>query len=79
MADQDKSVRVYTGSEVDAGFIKEILEEQGIGAMIRNSMRESLVAGWVSGAQEDSCRVYVTLHDKEAAEKLINEYQASRK
>jgi hypothetical protein len=74
MSDKDKTVRVYTGSEVEAAFICSLLEDNGIGAMYRNSLRESLLAGWVSGAQEDSCRVFVSSNDEEKAKKVINTY-----
>jgi hypothetical protein len=74
MSDKDKTVRVFTGSEVEAAFICSLLEENGIGAMYRNSLRESLLAGWVSGAQEDSCRVFVTSNDEDKAKKVIETY-----
>lgn len=68
---------VFTGSAIDATFIKEMLEESGIGAMVRNSLRESLSAGFVSGAQEDCCRVFVTEEHFKKAKKLIDEYENS--
>ncbi len=65
---------VFTGSSVDSGFIKEMLEESGIGVLVRDTLRESLVAGFVSGAQEDSSLVYVATIHYEEAKKLIKEY-----
>jgi hypothetical protein len=72
MSEQDKTVRVFTGSKIEANYIKGLLEEGGIGAMIRNTLEESTIAGWVSGSQEDACRVFVAEHDKEKAEELIS-------
>jgi hypothetical protein len=71
MSEHDKTVWVFTGSKIEANYIKGVLEEGGIGAMVRNTLEESTIAGWVSGAPEDSCRVFVTEHDKEKAEELI--------
>ena len=54
---------VFTGSLIEAEFIKSLLEENGIGAMVRNTMGESLVAGWVSGGPEDAGLVQRFVHD----------------
>lgn len=77
MSQSDKTVRVFTGSKVEANFIKSVLEGNGIGAMIRNTYEESTIAGWVSGAQGDACRVFVAEHDKQEAEKLIEQIAES--
>ena len=69
---------VFTGSAIEAGFVKEMLEEAGIGTMLRNSLRESLTAGWVSGAPEDSTRVFVETNNEKEALKLVDEYFRSR-
>ncbi len=77
MSDSNKTVRVFTGSKVEANFIKSVLEDNGIGAMIRNTYEESTIAGWVSGSQEDACRLFVAEHDKQEAEKLIDKISES--
>ena len=75
MSEHDDDLkRVFTGSNLDANFIKSILEENGIGAMVRNTLRESLSAGWVSGAPEDSSRVFVENQHYDTAMKLVDEY-----
>lgn len=68
---------VYTGSNLDANYIKAILEDNGIGALVRDTLSESLRAGWVSGAQEDSSRVFVSEEHLEQAKKLVKEYEES--
>ena len=78
MTEHDDSLkRVYTGSNLNANYIKSILEENGIGAMVRNTLRESLSAGWVSGAPGDSSRVFVEKEYYEQAMVLVDEYLAS--
>lgn len=77
MTDHDNIKLVFTGSSVDASFLKSIFEDNGIGVMVRDSLKESTIAGWASGAPEDSCRVFVAEADFNAAEKLIEDYKKS--
>jgi len=78
MNDNDSLKSVFTGSVLEADFIKSLLEESGIGAMVRNTMGESLVAGWVSGGPEDAGIVYVIENHEEEAKKIIEYYLASK-
>ena len=75
MTEQDDLKLVFTGSVLDANYLKSIMEENGIGALVRDTLGESLKAGWVSGAQEDSGRVYVTEEHYDAALKIAEEYK----
>jgi len=65
---------VFTGSVIEADYIKSLLEENGIGAMVRNTMGESLVAGWVSGGPEDAGLVYVTESHENESKQIVAEY-----
>jgi len=78
MNEHDSLKGVYTGSVLEANFIKSLLEESGIGAMVRNTMDESIVAGWVSGGPDDSGIVYVIENHEEEAKKIIEEYLKSK-
>jgi hypothetical protein len=78
MSEHDDLKNVFTGSLIEADFIRSMLEESGIGAMIRNTMGESLVAGWVSGGPEDAGLVYVIESHEEEAKRLIEEYMKSK-
>lgn len=66
--------RVYTGSIVEANYLLELLRENGIEAMLRNTLEESIIAGWASGSPEDSALIYVTENHYDLALKIINEY-----
>ena len=74
MSDSESLRNVFTGSVLEADFIKSLLEESGIGAMVRNTMGESLVAGWVSGGPEDAGLVFVIESHEQEAKKIIEEY-----
>jgi hypothetical protein len=78
MIDHEGLKNVFTGSVLEADFIKSMLEESGIGAMVRNTMGESIVAGWVSGGPEDAGLVYVTESHEQEAKKIIEEYLKSK-
>jgi hypothetical protein len=78
MNEHEGLVMVFTGSVLEADFIKSLLEESGIGAMVRNTMGESLVAGWVSGGPEDAGLVYVIENHEEEAKKIIEEYLTNK-
>lgn len=79
MTEHDDLKLVFTGSCVDANYIKSILEDNGLGVLVRDSLAESMIAGWPSGTPEDACRVFVSEEHFVAAEKLITEYQKSKK
>jgi hypothetical protein len=74
MKDQEDLVCVYTGTIVEGNFLKGILEERGIGALLRNTLQESMVAGWASGAPDDSALIFVAAEDVPEAKKIIGEY-----
>lgn len=67
-------VRVYTGSIVEATYLKEMLLENGIGCILRNTLNESLMAGWGSGSPENAVLLFVEANLAEEAEKLISQY-----
>lgn len=70
---------VYSGSVIEAGFVSEILEENGINVISRNPLRESVIAGWASGGlTEETVRIFVRADDEEKALRLIEEYQNSQ-
>lgn len=78
MDDIDELKHVFTGSLVEATFVKSLLEENGIGALVRNTMEESFAAGWASGGHEDSGLVFVAAYHLEDAKKIVLEYIQSR-
>ncbi len=69
---------IFTGSSIEAGFISQMLEDNGIGVITRNDFRESVLAGWVSGTPEDAAMLMVETANAEKALKLVEEYMQSR-
>ncbi|MBP6977187.1 MAG: DUF2007 domain-containing protein [Bacteroidales bacterium] len=74
MEEQVEIKHVYTGSIVEATYLMELLQENGIEAMLRNTLEESVIAGWASGSPEDAALIFVTENHYDLALKIINEY-----
>ena len=69
---------IYTGSVIEAGYLAELLEENKITSILRDSLSESVIAGWASGSPEDAGRIYVASEHAENAKIIIEKYLASR-
>ncbi len=69
---------VYTGSEVEGLFIQELLKQNGIGVFSKDTLEESVIAGWADGFPEDSFLIFVEKENEEKAKKIIEEYFAAR-
>lgn len=69
---------VYTGSSVESLFLVEILEENGIEVMRKDTLSSSVMAGWADGSPEDTARIFVLTEEYEKAKKVLDEYFASR-
>ena len=78
MKDKEALKLVFTGSVVEANFLQSLLEENGIGALVRDTLHESMVAGWASGAPDDAGLLYVAESHEEEAKKLIQIYKESK-
>jgi len=69
---------VYSGSSIDANFIKSYLEDNGIGVIVNNLLENSISAGWVNPNSGQGATVSVSSENYEKAEKLVKEYLDSR-
>jgi len=74
----DEISLVYTGSRVESLFLEEILEENDIGVIRRDTLSESVNAGWADGSPEDAVRLFVETQNLEEAKAILNEYFESR-
>ena len=69
---------VFSGSSIDANFIKSYLEDNGIGVIVNNLLENSISAGWVNPNSGQGATVSVSAENFEKAEKLVREYMDSR-
>jgi len=70
----DELKRVYVGSRIEGLFLKEMLEEKGIGVMTKDAYQSSISAGWVDGLPGDRMRILVNPSNYDEAKNLIDEY-----
>lgn len=70
---------IFTGSNLQASYLESYLNDNDVPTMTRDSMEESVIAGWASGAQEDSTRVYVNASDFDVAIVLVDQFMESLK
>ena len=69
---------VFSGSSIDANFIKSYLEENGIGVIIENRLSSSINAGWIDPESNKGVSVMVSAENFEKAENLVREYLNGR-
>jgi hypothetical protein len=69
---------VFSGSTVDASFVKQHLEASGIGVIVKNRHDESILAGWADPNAIVGTQVFVSAENFEKAELLVREYLESR-
>ena len=69
---------VFSGSSIDASFIKSYLEDNGIGSIVNNLLENSISAGWVNPNSGQGASVSVSAENYEKAEKLVRAYLDSR-
>lgn len=74
MKDKEELKLVYTGTVVKATFLQAYLEDNGIGALVRDTLHESVVAGWASGSPDDAGLLFVSESHEEEAKRLVDEY-----
>lgn len=69
---------IFTGSLIEANYLADLLDKNKITSIVRDSLSESLKAGWVSGSPEDTARIYVETEHAEKAKSIIEKYLESR-
>lgn len=69
---------VYSGSRTEGLFINEMLNESGIGSIMKDAFQSGIQAGWPNGLPENRLRILVDSANSEKAKALIEEYFATR-
>ena len=70
MEEKNKYVSVFTGSEVDVILLKGLLEEEGIGALVKNE-NESARVSCFGGGSYTGVRLFILESDKTRATPII--------
>ncbi len=70
---------VYTGSRAEGLWIQEILKENGIGSIVKDTLSSSVQGGWADGSPEDTLLIYVESINYKKAKSILDEYFEKRK
>jgi hypothetical protein len=73
MKEEDKLVRIYTGTEISVILLKGRLEEIGISSLIQNNYKSGIEVGFVGGVQS-AIDLYIQQFDFKKAEPIISEF-----
>ena len=73
MKEEDKLVRIYTGTEISVILLKGRLEEIGISALVQNNYKSGIEIGFVGGVQS-AVDLYIQQFDFKKAEPIIGEF-----
>ena len=68
---------IFTGSEIEVNLLKELLGENGIGALVRDPATSGIRAGFFGGSFS-SLDLMVEETDAEKAGNLVSEFIRSR-
>ncbi|MFC2118300.1 hypothetical protein ACFLTI_03390 [Bacteroidota bacterium] len=76
MNDKEEIFRVFMGSRNEMNFMKQIFEDNDIPHMIKKEYYDGGVTGYAT-QEADLLGVYVLIHDKDKALKLVEEFKKS--
>lgn len=78
MGPEDRLTHLYTGSQINAGFIKIYLEEHYIPCFIRNDMHSGITAGFGAALPGIETKVFVKKKHFMQARVLLSKYLKAR-
>ncbi|MES2375956.1 MAG: DUF2007 domain-containing protein [Bacteroidota bacterium] len=73
--DEDKPVQIFAGTAVDAGYVKSLLESEGVAAYGQNELMGTIAPWQVSGGNADAVKILVATKDAEKAADILSTYQ----
>ena len=74
MNDEEKSKKVFTGTEIEVNLLKEILAQNGITALIKNNNKSGIMAGFYGGASS-AIELYIQEIDEDRAKPIIEGFE----
>ena len=73
MKEENKLIKVFTGTEFNVLTLKGFLEEIGIGSTVQNNFKSGVEAGHVGGVQS-AVTLFIQQSDFSNAEPLIRDF-----
>ncbi|MGE5406308.1 MAG: DUF2007-related protein [Methanosarcina sp.] len=75
---QFESVEIYSGTDWQAQMVKNLLENEGINAYIKNEIIGT-IAPWYITPGAGSVSVFISSQDYERAKAIVEEYEKNNK
>ena len=73
MKEENKTIRVFSGSELEVNLLQEELLQIGISGIVQNNMNSGLVAGFAGGLTS-AVDFYIRTTDLQKAESILSEF-----
>ena len=73
MSEINDLTKVFTGTDVIVNMLKDALEQNGIGSMIKNSFQTGNLSGFVGGTPS-AIDLYILTTDLENAQLIIDDF-----
>jgi hypothetical protein len=73
MKENNKLIKIYTGTEVTVLLLKGLLEEIGVKSTIQNNYKSGIEVGFVGGVQS-AIDIFIQQSDFEKAEPTIRDF-----
>ncbi|MCD4772450.1 MAG: DUF2007 domain-containing protein [Bacteroidales bacterium] len=70
---KNEIIKIYTGTEVSVLYLKGMLEEIGVSAMIKDDFQSSISAGFVEGTPS-AIDLFIQKSELKKAEPIINDF-----
>lgn len=78
MADDQDLLLVFTGSAIEAGFVKDHLESNDIVPLLKDEMHDSISSGRATPDDESAVKLFVPGNEYKEAIKLVQEFSNAR-
>lgn len=78
MKEEDKIIRVFSGTELEVNLLKEELDQIGVSGLIQNESNSGVMAGFFGGGPS-AVDFFIQEFDMEKAEPIIREFSQRKK
>ena len=72
--DESEFVIVYSGNSIDTGFVRSLLESEGIEVFLKDEAMGTLAPWYVTAAGVGAVKVVVQRKDIDAAQPIVDEF-----
>jgi hypothetical protein len=74
LSQHDDLVVVHAGSAIETGFVKSLLEEYGIAAILRDEMMGAIAPWYIAPGGVGAVKILIARSDYERARAIIDEF-----